>query len=373
MIPNFALDRSRSPLPTVALALSVLLSTLLLASCSVDEPITERDVLEATVQYMMARKHGGAPFEDRLYPDINPVMFDPRDESIYFALRPEDCGTRELQEKRMEPYVHRLDDLQWSRTRRDSSGFYVGEFHGRFSDESGCACRTPMDNLAIDTGRALSFPYKAGVFRVSLRDLAVGLRDQHVWGGPRVVGEERRGMARYRFHNHGALVSRPGDFRLDEFTRQILAGTGSSREDRIQGLLDFVSTEIVYDDYEARGKREILKRSAESLISGKTDCGNKSILFASMLEQIGEEYLLVYTEEHLAVAVPAGDFPIRNDHHFEFEETSWVICETTVPEFRIGIDPLHDYPDFEDVRYVQRPSEERGMIDPHSRTVVGGM
>ena len=76
----------------------------------------------------------------------------------------------------------------------------------------------------------------------------------------------------------------------------------------MQRVLDFVSREIRYDQREAAYDFELLKRPNEVLMSGESDCSNKTILLGSMLEQLGEDYLFVYLPHHITVAVPQGDF-----------------------------------------------------------------
>ena len=82
-----------------------LLIALLLTGCTEEPPaIGTEEIRNTIISYLMARRHGGHNFEDQLYPDVNPTMFDPRDQSIYFGLRPEDCTDPE-RSRRMMPYV----------------------------------------------------------------------------------------------------------------------------------------------------------------------------------------------------------------------------------------------------------------------------
>jgi len=55
-----------------------------------------------------------------------------------------------------------------------------------------------------------------------------------------------------------------------------------------------------------------LKRPNEVLMSGQSDCSNKAILLGSLLEQLGEDYLFVYTPDHITVAVKQDGFPASN-------------------------------------------------------------
>jgi transglutaminase superfamily protein len=112
------------------------------------------------------------------------------------------------------------------------------------------------------------------------------------------------------FANHGALVANPQETSLRRFvndlTRDIQPDTAGAREARVQRVLDFVSREIKYDMREATYNFELLKRPNEVLMSGESDCSNKAILLGSLLEQLGEDYLFVYTPDHITVAVKQG-------------------------------------------------------------------
>ena len=338
---------------------------------SSDEEITYDKVRNTVLTYLMFRKHGGAPFEDQLFPNINPVLFDPRDRSIYFTLSDEDCNPSH-RSQRMESYVFDTNAIAWSRLKADSS-YSIGAYRNRWSERQGCACKTDLENIKIDTSVVLTFPYQRATFQISLRELTKSLDDRYIYGGKKVLTDYVR-SEEVRFYNHGALVTHKEEPSLARLTKILLEDIPQEhREERIQRLLDFVSDDIVYDDWEGRGERELLKRPTESLMYGKTDCGNKSILFASLLEQIDEKYLLVYSPEHLSVAVPLGKFSQENEHHFEWDDQIWVSCETTLPNFRIGVDRIQGYYTFETIRYLQQPDEERGLINPHTSRVVGGL
>ena len=99
---------------------------------------------------------------------------------------------------------------------------------------------------------------------------------------------------------------------VGELTRNIPAEGDNARELRVQRVLDFVSREIKYNMREATYNFELLKRPNEVLMSGESDCSNKAILLGSLLEQMGEDYLFVYTPGHITVAVRQGGFPVSN-------------------------------------------------------------
>jgi hypothetical protein len=145
---------------------------------------------------------------------------------------------------------------------------------------------------------------------------------------------------------------------------------GTSREARIQRLVDFVSAEIEYSFTEAVGVRETLKRPSETLMTRSGDCSNKTILLASMLEQIGEEYLILYCPQHITVAVPRGNYANDNQLDFTWDDRSWMIAETTLSGFQVGTTLVNDTSRLQTVRYVQDPKHMDVIFDANSYEVL---
>ena len=102
-------------------------------------------------------------------------------------------------------------------------------------------------------------------------------------------------------------------------------------------------------------------------MSGESDCSNKAILLGSLLEQMGEEYLFVYTPGHISVAVRQGGFPVGNGLWLEWEGQAWLIAEGTAPGFRIGVDRLRDEARLKQFQYVQRPRDRDAIFDVATR------
>jgi hypothetical protein len=102
-------------------------------------------------------------------------------------------------------------------------------------------------------------------------------------------------------------------------------------------------------------------------MSGKSDCSNKAILLGSLLEQLGEDYLFVYTPGHITVAVRQGGFPVSNGLWLEWEGQAWLIAEGTAPGFRIGVERLRDEARLKQFEYVQRPRDRDVIFDLATR------
>jgi hypothetical protein len=228
--------------------------------------------------------------------------------------------------------------------------------------------KTPIDNIRFDNGTVLKFPFKQVTYTLDMRELEDFLRNRSIFGGRMNARmEQTRNGRPLIFANHGALVANPQETSLRRFvndlTRDILPDAEGAREARVQRVLDFVSREIKYDFRETTYNFELLKRPDEVLMSGESDCSNKAILLGSLLEQLGEDYLFVYTPNHITVAVKQGSFPARNGLFLAWQGQVWLIAEGTAPGFRIGLDHLQQEADLKRFQHVQRPRDRDIIFD----------
>jgi hypothetical protein len=266
-----------------------------------------------------------------------------------------------------------VDPKRISQAQDDGSGkLRLGDYSLRRSDEKHFFFKTPIDNIKFDPATVLRFPYGPTTYTLDMRELSDYLRNKSIFGGRMVArtGQNRQGVP-VVFANHGAMVARPGEPSLGrlvaELTRDIPADGEGARAARVQRLLDFVSREIKYDQREATYNFELLKRPNEVLMSGESDCSNKAILLGSLLEQLGEEYLFVYTPGHITVAVRQGGFPISNGLWVQWDGEAWLIAEGTAPGFRIGVDHLRDEESFKQYQFVQRPRDRDVIFNVATR------
>lgn len=240
----------------------------------------------------------------------------------------------------------------------------------RKTPETGYFFKTKLDNLKFDPHAEFEFPYQGADYKLSMSELLGFADNKQVYGG-RVVAStnpEIDGKA-IMFGNHGAMVAKPDEPSLKRFVAQILGAGGAenlSREEKIQKLLDFVSTQIEYDYREALGTNETLKRPNEVLMTRTSDCSNKTILMASFLEQIGEDYILLYCPRHITVAVPQGAFPLENNLSFEWSGTNYIAAETTLPNFQIGKTKVAQTLLLNTVNYVQKPKQTEIIFEAHT-------
>lgn len=248
----------------------------------------------------------------------------------------------------------------------------LGDYSLRLSADKHFFFKTPMDNVRFDPATVLKFPFGPATYAVDMRELSDFLQNKSIFGGRMVARtEEREAGLPVVFANHGALVARPGETSLGrlvgELTRDIPPDGEGARAARVQRVLDFVSREIKYNMREATYDFELLKRPNEVLMSGESDCSNKAILLGSLLEQLGEDYLFVYTPGHITVAVPQYGFPVSNGLWLEWEGQAWLIAEGTAPGFRIGLDHLSDEARLKQFQYVQRPRDRDVIFDVATR------
>jgi len=230
--------------------------------------------------------------------------------------------------------------------------------------------RTSLENIQIDPTQKLSFKLPDGTYDVSLNELRNLVNNSELYGGKLIARMPgRRDEPQFVFANHGIMVAKPGEPSLGRLVDELLKDVPNDRNARIQRLVDFVSKDIEYSFVEA-SSGETLKRASETLMTRSGDCSNKTILLASLLEQIGEEYLLIYVPQHITVIVPQGDLPDENKLDFTWNQKNWLIAETTLPGFQVGKTKVADPMRLTHVNYVQDPKNADVIFDANSYEVL---
>ncbi len=227
--------------------------------------------------------------------------------------------------------------------------------------------KTPTSNFKLETEQTLTFPFSAVNYSLSLNELRNLTNNTYMYGG-RLLTQvpERSDQPQMVFANHAIMVAKPDEPTLKRLANDLLRDVGDNREARIQRLVDFVSNEIEYSFTEAVSSREKLKRANETLMTRSADCSNKTILLASLLEQINEEYILLYCPQHITVAVPQGNFANDNKLDFTWNQKPWMIAETTAPGFQIGTSRVIEPNRLTTVQYVQNPKNSDVIFDANS-------
>jgi len=247
----------------------------------------------------------------------------------------------------------------------------LGDYSVEVSPDYGQLFRTKLSNIKIDHHQKLNFAYKEVAYNPSLEEVMRLTNNSQVYGGRMITQVPERSFKPLMvFANHGIMVAKPGEPSLKRLADEILKNAPPDREARIQKLVDFVSNEIQYSYSEAVGRRETLKRGDETLMTRTGDCSNKTILLASLLEQIGEDYRLLYCPRHITVAIPQGNYQNTNKLDFTWEGKNWMIAETTLAGFQIGQTRVNDANLLTSVEYVQNPKNADVIIDANSYEVL---
>jgi hypothetical protein len=231
--------------------------------------------------------------------------------------------------------------------------------------------KTPMDNFKIEPNQTLNFPFKTVNYTLNLDEMKGFTDNSKVYGGKMIAeASTSKSQPKVIFANHGIMVAKPNEPSLKRLTDDLLKDVPDDREKRVQRLLDFVSNEIEYSYTEAVAPRETLKRADEVLMTRIGDCSNKTILLASLLEQIGEDYVLLYCPRHITVAVPQGNYADENKLDFVYENKPYLIAESTLPGFQIGKTRVGQFEQLINVNYVQSPKQIDLIFDAKSYTYL---
>ncbi|HEX5884075.1 MAG TPA: hypothetical protein VFY67_05980 [Pyrinomonadaceae bacterium] len=329
-------------------------------------PTLDERTRDSLLAYLTQPGFVGTKIVEQVLGPVHLEMLHVPDQEVYFSSpAPETVG--ETFESMAARFI--IDPKRVVLAEDDGSGrLRLGKYSLLQSAEKHLFFKTPVDNIKFDTGTVLKFPFKLATYTLDMRELEDFLQNKSIFGGRMNARMEqlRAGMP-VIFANHGALVARPEETSLrrfvDELIRDIPADTEGAREARVQRVLDFVSREIKYDLRETTYNFEMLKRPNEVLMSGQSDCSNKAILLGSLLEQLGEDYLFVYTPDHITIAVRQGDFPARNGLLVAWQGEAWLIAEGTAPGFRIGVDRLREESRFKQFQHIQRPRDRDVIFD----------
>lgn len=247
----------------------------------------------------------------------------------------------------------------------------LADYKAPTSERFGRLFRTTLSNIKIDHRQTLNFPFNTVSYSPTLEEIKNLTNNSQVYGGRMITQVPERSFSpTIIFANHGIMVAKPGEPSLKRFADELVKNAGTDRYARIQALVDFVSNEIEYSYSEALSRGETLKRGSETLMTRNGDCSNKTILLASLLEQINEEYVLLYTPRHITVAVPQGDFANDNKLDFTWEGKNWLIAETTVPGFQVGKSLVTEPRLLTTVEYVQNPKNAGVIFDANSYEVL---
>jgi hypothetical protein len=210
-------------------------------------------------------------------------------------------------------------------------------------------------DFKIDPNARISIPFKCASYDPSACELVNFLADRVLFCGKETFAIDGASC----MSNFGAKVTIPREPSLSRLTKKIVGG--EKNPGRVaQKLLDFVTDEIEYDHDEKEWSdcRQVAKRANEVLMTRRATCASKAALYASLLEQVGIDYILAYYPNHLAVFV-IGEYP--DGHSIVFSGRRWFFAESTCPGFVIGETKLDtaDFSPENDWTHIQRPKDKK--------------
>ncbi len=330
------------------------------------EEILSGEIRNSVVLMMAQPTFSGDEFEAQILGKGELQRFDWRKKEAYFSFPQAD-------EKEFNEFTDKFfaDRAKVELGLNVGGKIKLGDYVLTVSKENGYFFKTALDNIKIETPQTLKFPFKNSTYDLTLAELNNFTNNSQVYGG-RMIAEnpQIKDAPKMVFANHAIMVAKPNEPSLKRLTDEILKDAGDNREQRIQKLADFVSNEIEYSYTEEVGAGETLKRADEVLMTRSGDCSNKTILLASLLEQIGEDYVLLYCPRHITVAVPQGNFENKNKMDFEWEGKPWLIAETTLPGFQIGDTRVANFDKLTPVNYVQVPKLPNVIFDASSYNLI---
>jgi hypothetical protein len=305
-------------------------------------------------------KQAGPYIEPQLLGKARLELYRFEDKELYFYLPPSDSSG----EKLAQAICRLAVDKSRVEVAKEVQGTFVFDNYSFSRTPLKAAfLRVPLDNLRVDSEAPLRFAFEGAVYAPTVEELHNFMSIASLFDGPLEAIPDSQSYGQPILYNAGAVVAKAGEPSLqrlvNDLTKEIAASDPSAREKKIQRLADLISREIAPNPEE--GEFNIVKRANESLMTGKADYRNRAVLLGSMLEQIGEDYIFVYSRDYLAVAVKQGRFPAMNEHQIKWEDANWQLIDLTSPGFRIGQDVPKNRPPA--TKYVQRPRQNNIIIN----------
>lgn len=217
----------------------------------------------------------------------------------------------------------------------------------RLWDTSKVFFKMPVSNFKVDSSKIIETQFKNATYKITLPQIFDFTYLRSAIGGGAIAITENN----THFMNHGSVVAKSNESSLSDFVKQILVKE-STPEYKAQRLLDFVTQEIEYSQYEATSGYETIKRPDEVLFTKNSDCSGKTILYASLLQQIGIKWCLFYFKQHVCVGVE-GNFKCKKPLKFKLNNTDFFLAEITNPNAIIGEDCWNGEMNEENLEYYQ--------------------
>jgi hypothetical protein len=135
---------------------------------------------------------------------------------------------------------------------------------------------------------------------------------------------------------------------LADELKDMARNNGYNDVETINFILSFVQQNIHYwDDNVSKNQEEYWRYPIETLVDEQGDCEDTSVLFASLIENIDYDAILLFyiiddDIGHLATGV--SGITLSEGHSINYQDKSYYYCETTSVGFLLGEKP-NDIPD----------------------------
>ena len=331
----------------------VVMFAIMIEACS-KEPrsVTEQEVRSAMASHLGAPGYTGEDFAKRLFGvDVKVELYHVSEQNMYFSMPAQALVPGALEKLTVNPTT-----IQWGKVGQSDEGYGRVPQLGRqilgdygLDTRSRYLFRIAVGDLRLDKDQKIIYQFGNVTYDITPTELTRFLSNELIYTGFYKVMTD--GLITI---NRAIMVAKPGEPSLTRLVRRITAQTRSA-EENIQALLDFIIPNIRYNKRDNVTDRAILKRPDEVLMIQGGNCANKTILFASLLEQMGADYLILYMPKakHATIAV-AGKFPNANHLSFEFEGKTYFWAEPTIDtRFVIGKTVLEGMT-AKNIEFVQR-------------------
>src|SRR5215813_1499394 len=297
------------------------------------------EAIRASIMTLLAYpKQSGTYIEPQLLGRARLELYQVNDKDVYFYLPQSDSGGERLEQAICRLAVNK-SQVEIAEEKQGSFVFANRSFLR--TPQKAAFLRVPLSNLRVDSDTPLRFPFEGAVYAPTVEEIHDFMRNERLFDGPLEAIPDSVSYGQPVLYNAGIVVAKAGEPSLQRFVNDLTREIAANPEE---------------------GQFNIVKRANESLMTGKADYRNRAVLLGSMLEQIGEDYIFVYSRGYLAVAVKQGRFPAINEHQIRWEDTNWQLIDLTSPGFRIGQDVPKSRPPA--TKYVQRPRQNNLIVNP---------
>ncbi len=284
-------------------------------------------------------------------------LYDVGQGKAYFSITQNDYNTNTL-----DRFVINSEEVEFGKDvngKFTGSAVKLGDYSLRLPNTY--FFRIPADKFKVNPNAKAEVNFENINYDLSMQELSDYLQNKSIYGGKLNFISETNSQGKLGIMaNHGAFVAKAGEPSLTRLVDR-LTKKEDSREVKAQKLLDFVSKQIEYNFREANANVETLKRPNEVLMSGNSDCSGKAILLSSLFENAGLKNRLIYTPNHISVAVE-GNYPNQNDLAFDVNNERYSVAEPTAVGFKIGKDKVKTL-SFNSITQMQKPGTNSVVFD----------